>query len=739
MNQMKLVFLFIFLILAGVCTGQNADIAAKVINRQTGEPIEGAFISSIGSHKNAVSKSNGSFIISVSEQDTIKIHSLGYQSITLPVSQIQKSGVIPLEETTLDLGSVIVVTAQSDFSDSNSRFHLSGHPTSTDDLMNKLQGVTLTKRGAFAWEPGIRGLTDTRVSVTLDGMKIYGACTDRMDPVTSYIELQNLKSLTVSQDGSASLSGSSTGGAMDFKLAEADLYTPFSASFESGFETGNFLRRTSLVLSSPVGAAAIRVSGSVRKAGDYTSSGNHTVPYSGYQKWNLSFSGAYPIGESGKIRTDYLRDDARNVGYPALTMDVGIATADIASVSWIQTGVTPWFLSSEFRVYANRIIHEMDDTHRKDVFMHMDMPGKTATAGGFWDAGFFLFNNFSGKIRLEGSETRGRAEMTMYGSAGPMFMLTWPDIRRRSGSSAFSIDYPLNQNHDLSAFIRTEWVFQKIMDEEGFSTSRIFNPDAKETNSRFIFSGSVSESWKLTQTITLTNVLTYSERLPSFTEQYGFYLYNRLDGYDYVGSTDISNEKVAKLESRLIWNSDRTKVTFTGFYYQFSDFIIGTVLPGLSTMTYGANGVKRQINRPSAQMGGFEGSLLYRLTKDLRFQTQIQGSWGSLNDGDPIPQLPPVSGSWIFRWEPTDFMIQAEGKWAMEQNRVSKTMQEPRTPGYNVYTLKSGWKRKFDSVTIVADAGIENLMDAKYKDHSDWGQWFRMGRNFVFSVGFGWN
>ncbi len=78
---------------------------------------------------------------------------------------------------------------------------------STDKILNEMGGVSMIKRGNYAWEPGIRGLNNGQINTTIDGMAIFGACTDRMDPVSSYIEPSNLKSIAISYGNNESTIG----------------------------------------------------------------------------------------------------------------------------------------------------------------------------------------------------------------------------------------------------------------------------------------------------------------------------------------------------------------------------------------------------------------------------------------------------------------------------------------------------------------------------------------------------
>ena len=68
---------------------------------------------------------------------------------------------------------------------------------SVDEYMEKQGKMNLIKRGNYAWEPVINNMTTERTSVTIDGMKIFCACTDKMDPVSSYVEISNLSKIYI--------------------------------------------------------------------------------------------------------------------------------------------------------------------------------------------------------------------------------------------------------------------------------------------------------------------------------------------------------------------------------------------------------------------------------------------------------------------------------------------------------------------------------------------------------------
>src|SRR5659263_64097 len=102
------------------------------------------------------------------------------------------------QETTKDtivpktLDEVIIIGKKSQL------FQKQAKPLATiDDYLQQSAKVDMIKRGGYAWEPIINSMATERTLITIDGMRIFGACTDKMDPITSYVEVSNLSDATI--------------------------------------------------------------------------------------------------------------------------------------------------------------------------------------------------------------------------------------------------------------------------------------------------------------------------------------------------------------------------------------------------------------------------------------------------------------------------------------------------------------------------------------------------------------
>ncbi len=157
---------------------------------------------------------------------------------------------------------------------------------SVDEFLSSSDNISFIKRGAYAWEPLLNNMSSERSTVTIDGMHIFGACTDKMDPVTSYVESNNLSAIDIKSGQQGSLHGATVAGSIDLKRKS----TPFgmekkwNAAYQSGFELNNkqFFNLGNVAYSGEKFVAEGSIS--YRKADDYYDGNNDEVKHSQYKK-----------------------------------------------------------------------------------------------------------------------------------------------------------------------------------------------------------------------------------------------------------------------------------------------------------------------------------------------------------------------------------------------------------------------------------------------------------------------
>ena len=110
--------------------------------------------------------------------------------------------------------------------------------SSVDQHLEKSSKVNMVKRGNYAWEPAMNNMQSERLSLTIDGMQIFGACTDKMDPITSYADVSNLSAIHVNSGQQGTENGATIGGSIDLKLQKSYFDKELrSFGFDLGYET----------------------------------------------------------------------------------------------------------------------------------------------------------------------------------------------------------------------------------------------------------------------------------------------------------------------------------------------------------------------------------------------------------------------------------------------------------------------------------------------------------------------
>lgn len=628
----------------------------------------------------------------------------------------------------------------------------------TERLLDNLPGVNLISRGNFAQEPVIRGMSDGQINVTINGMHMFGACTDRMDPVTSYVEPNNMKSLQVSTGPGFGNGGASVGGGLNFNLrqAQANDLSKWSGMVGTGFETNAFARQFLGSIQYSSKQVAFSLDGVYRKAGDYTPGGNKNknieqygqwtpqngfsinekgrINFSQYQKLNAHANMLYRLNERHSLVADYLQDDGKNIGYPALTMDVAFAKTKMGSITHEYINNSKALYSWQSKMYYNDIDHAMDDTRRpkEEVPMHMDMPGHSLTGGAYTQLYWKVSSSQLIKAKLETYLNRWHASMTMYPDNGgnEMYMLTIPDAQRTVAGMDISDEIYLGNRWLFSSGLHAEYNRSSVYTSLGRATlTSIYsgNPD----NTKWLYNAFVQLGYRPLSPVGFDVKLARGMRAPTLKEAYAFYLYNRVDGYDYLGNPAIREEASYNGEVNLWFTNKKIRAEVKGFSYWFQNYIAGFVQQGYSPMTAGANGVKQYGNISSAHIVGMSLLVNWKLSNKIYFNSNTSWQEGKDNNNNYLPMMPSLKSVNTIRYVLNNWRFFAEGIGAASQNNVSAFYGETLTPGFFIADAGVDKKIRLYKNQFILSVTCNNIFNKYYYEHLDVIQLPREGRNFI--------
>lgn len=612
----------------------------------------------------------------------------------------------------------------------------------TDKLLENMSGVTLIKRGNYAQEPTIRGLNAGQINTTIDGIQMFGACTDRMDPISSYVEPINLESINLATGPTGEQFGSGIGGGINFNLKKARLGQEkvISGIVGAGFETNSNAMRFLGGIQFSKKRFAVQINSIYRKANDYFAGDRQKINFSAYEKWNISGNAIFAINNQNSIVLDYLQDDGRNIGYPALTMDVSFANAKIGAISHLLKRTGKKIYSLETKLYYNYIDHAMDDTKRPAelVPMHMDMPGTSQTFGFYSNSSWRFGLKHFAQIKVNGFQNDLHAEMTMYPIVGKeMFMLTIPDARRSLLGADLSDKWLIPKKVTLEYGVRADYVVSDITTQLGRQTMTSFYNDAV-TKKHLIWNAFIQSNFKINQIFSIHGGASKATRTPTLQELYGFYLFNRMDNYDYLGNPDIKPESSWNFNLGFSVNTKKISIEAKLFSYFFSNYIAGVKLDDYSAMTIGGSGVKTYTNLNSAVLTGFEIKGKYDIVKNLQFNSVNSFSYGEDGTHSALPFIPPFKSINQLKYNLKGYIFQVEYIGAARQKHVDfEKYGDVRSSEFHILNAGLSKTFKLNRFSYVVQLTANNIFDRVYFEHLDLMSIPRQGRSFELKFTFG--
>ncbi|HSN49481.1 MAG TPA: hypothetical protein VLR29_12035, partial [Flavobacterium sp.] len=348
---------------------------------------------------------------------------------------------------------------------------------SIDEYLQQSTKVDMIRRGSYAWEPMINSMTTERTLVTIDGMRIFGACTDKMDPITSYVEVSNLAEATIKSGQQGSCHGATIGGAIDLQRNRSGFSDlGWDASINTGFETNSQQKIIGSAVNYADKSFYVDTDFMFRDAENYTDGNGQKVLFSQFRKFNIAATSGFSIDENMLLEGSIIYDKATNVGYPALPMDVSLAQALITSLKFEYVPKSSKITNWETKIYYNTITHKMDDTKRPSVPIHMDMPGWSNTFG-FYSKVKGVFKNHHFIADLNSFYNRSVAEMTMYPADSNeklMFMNTWPDVKTAYSALFLEDNLALNSHSRLKFSGSLANHFNQVASQLGLESLQIF-------------------------------------------------------------------------------------------------------------------------------------------------------------------------------------------------------------------------------------------------------------------------
>lgn len=602
---------------------------------------------------------------------------------------------------------------------------------SVEDQLKLSPEIQLQKRGNYAAIPVYRGLQTSQTSTLINGMQIFSACTDKMDPVSSYLAPNNFETIDFNDVGG----GISTGHQLNLKLKEPSFCTCDTTVGKSqlGYNSNGSGIFANTELEFKTSTSAWLITGHYSESNNYKDGNGNEIDYSQFHKANAMV--AYKkMWDNWIWSFDVIGDYAWDVGYPGLTMDVGKAQSILGSTSLKYYPTSGTFSKIENKIYYNNIYHEMDDSKRPDVAIRMDMPGWSETMGGYSNWHFNTNMHKSAMMGVTAYYNSSFAEMTMYAQdAPPMYMITWPDVGRLKSDFYGKYQVHFRQNWTLEMKASLGVQHDQIRSEMGINQMQTLGYDISSVPVQIISSGGLILEHK--KKLNYWNIeANFNTRTGDITELYAFYIFNNQDNYDYIGNPDLKQEQSLNLSWTGLKRYKQWTFKANLYGYYFKNYIAADTVAGYSSMTLGADGVKQFNNIDHAfQYGGYLQTG-YAFSSKLNASIMMTYQNGQDASGEVLAMQMPLCTQAQIEYQFRKVNTALEWDFVSAKNAVRASAGERVNDAYQLVNLKAD--APFDLLGKQAKFafGLYNLFNIQYTDVMSWNQVYYPGRNLQFSL-----
>lgn len=613
------------------------------------------------------------------------------------------------------------------------------------DLLRGQANISGIRKGGIGIDPVIRGFRYDQVNVLFDrGLHLEGGCPNRMDPVASHIEADDIWRIEIARGPYVFRYGPALGAMVRLQTSRPVFYDNKQVHGEAtyAFETNWNGQKEYLRIYGGGRKFSFVASGGQKLYGGYIG-GNEKQYETGFQKWHASLLTAVKLTEKMVLEADYRFNSGNDVRYPALPMDEVSDRTHIGKISLNSKTNLKVVESFSILMGYSSVDHLMDNHFRSN---YDTMQASTQVAADTWSFNSSM-NLRKGKwiitpgIDFERITKDGTKTVTMIMEMGGL----WTSSTKLFNvwNDAYINNYGLftEVKHSRDKF---EFIFSLRGDLNQASSKDTFELKTEEYcyfcdlySSFYNISFGAGVTWELSSSWSLGLSLGRGTRSPSMVERFIKLMPVNYDPYDYLGNPQLRPETNHQLDVSASFSKPSLGgFTLSGFFSLVSDYITGKRLPPslIKPTTQGVLGVKQFVNMDYAYLTGFEFLYQSPAKYPLRGRGSVALTYGIMTEAtnyikegnqvvseeqiynDAIPEIPPleVDISVLYNFLDGKLIPEIGIKAAADQKHVSDSFDETASPSWFVMNFSI---RYFPIKWLQLNAGINNIFDVAYYDH----------------------
>jgi len=628
-------------------------------------------------------------------------------------------------------------------------------PRDIGDIFKNISGFGVIKRGGYAMEPVFRSFKYEQINMMFDGsMKIAPACPNRMDPITTHVNPEEISKIEIIKGPYSVRYGQTMGGIINLvthKKSYADKLE-FHGILSGGYQTNGEGKTGALELMTGNKYFDLHLGGGIKSFGDYENGWGNKIP-SSFSSYDYLLKLGINPSTNQRIVLAWRQSYGRDIKHVALPMDTEKDDSKMLSFDYSIKDLNDLIFALNIKAFYSDVDHVMSNKERPNYSAVNAIANVfSETFGGKIEAGIQLternviyagidYNN----IAKDGDRVR---QVSMNMCSGMMFDpprefkdLIWQDSKRSNFGFFVESKNKIAEGLSLIGGIRVDMDESEIAapaeDFEGLYSGNLAKKD--EVN----FSGNLTLNYSPDGKFRYQLAIGRGVRAPKLLERYINHFNIGLDAYEYVGNPDLVTEKNHQVDFSVI----KEGVVFTFevdvFASYLNDFITAIVdenLPRKFMPCQEPQYAKRFVNINEAVQYGFELSIRYKIIKNLFVEGNVYYTWAqNLDFDEPLSEIPPLSSNLSFVYKTKKLFAIVNSRFVAEQKRVSELFYETPSDAFNTLDLKVGYKV---NKILEIDFGVNNIFDVNYYEHLSrpfknigiTGMLFEPGRNFIFTV-----
>lgn len=731
---------------------QDFVISGKVIDGKTNKPLANVLVEYKPENKTSTSDASGNFSITVSDNKNIQLvfSLLSYESVEKRVTSAKlKSNItVLLFSKSEQLEEVEILGISNKNKTYRTEFVGIDKLEETNlqdvgDLLRNVPNLGGVKKGAMGIDPVIRGFKYSQLNVQLNGgAKIEGGCPNRMDPTTSHVDINDLKSVTVLKGPFALKYGVNFGGVIDMTTYHPEFYNEYKTKVTTllGAQTNHTGAKAKVGVSGANQFFTYSLSGSWKKYDDYQDGDGDWIPAQ-LQQQAVTGSLGFKIAKKHLIYATTDFSQGKNIDFPTLPMDERSDDTKLYSLNYFTDQVGESINYIRAKAYYSDVNHVMDNKNRP----FSDTVVAVSTIHAVNAGGKFGVNFSVGEAKMEvgGDYENIYKDGTRMKTLIMQPMLPtkeenlWNDARI-DNLGVFAEYHKPGKQLDWTVAVRLDFnnASSGPLIWNNMAGDAVFQNDSTESSFvNFSFSGGIE--WHLRNAGDIVFSLGRGARGPDMAERFIILLPIGYDPYDYLGNPKLKPEVNNELDLGYRFSGNKIgSFDLSGFFSFVTDYISAAYVPPseVKPQTSGVLGVKSFINIDKAFLTGFEltystpNQYLWKINWNMAYtagwnpsaMAQIVEDGNVLGEetinNDPLPEIPPFETNITFSYKffHQQLVPSISLRVAAAQNRVSQAFNEQTSPGFALINLIVSYQF---SQNLKVIGGVKNLLNTNYYEH----------------------